>query len=75
VQEQDSSGDGRPGASNEVQGGFRRESSSAIRAKDARGSDMCRCNAARPKRAGDQQRKKEEDLCRATTYKAAARNA
>jgi hypothetical protein len=34
------SGGERPGASSEVQGGFRRESSSAIRAKDARGSDV-----------------------------------
>jgi hypothetical protein len=32
------------------------------RVKDARGSDMCRCDAARPKRARVQQQEEEEQL-------------
>jgi hypothetical protein len=32
------------------------------RVKDARGSDMCRCDAARPRRARVQQQEEEEQL-------------
>jgi hypothetical protein len=42
------------------------------RVKDARGSGMCRCDAARPKQARDRQQEKEEELCRTTMSNCAA---